>query len=146
MGLLDFPEKVRFIQNEEVKKASYVFKNKEKFVAAAKNNAKLKELSHKAILKISKSKNGFFVIEPNSRFGKINHLRYADITGVWKAVRYWKDFGIKVGGRLTQGHKTRKRGHSATRQETVQSDPHRTRVKRVQTEVPQKSEAQICVR
>jgi hypothetical protein len=96
MGLLDFPEKLYFKQDVEVKKASYVFKNKDKFLTVGKTRARVKELSHKAILKISKSKNGFFVIEPNSSFGKINQLKYSDITGVWKAVRYWKDFGIRV--------------------------------------------------
>jgi hypothetical protein len=97
MGLLDFPEKISFIQDIPLNKASYVFKNKEKFQIVPKYKARLKELSHKAILKISKSKNGFYVIEPNTRFGKINQLKYADITGIWKAVRYWKEFGVKVG-------------------------------------------------
>ena len=103
MGLLDFPEEISFPQTVEVKRASYVFKNKDRFVCVAKNKARLKELSHKALLKISKSKNGYYVIEPNSRFGKINQLKYADITGIWKAVRYWKDFGVKVG--VTKGVK-----------------------------------------
>ena len=96
MGLLDFPKEIPYAQNVEIKKASYVFKSKEKFFSVAKNRARVKEIAHKGLLKISKSKNGFFVIEPNSRFGKINQLKYSDITGIWKAVRYWKDFGIKV--------------------------------------------------
>lgn len=96
MGLLDFPKNLEFDTNIEVKNASYIFKDKNDFIAFSKKKAVSCKLTRKAILKISKSKGGFFVIEPNTKFGKVNDLRYSDITGVWKAVRYWNDFGIQV--------------------------------------------------
>ena len=96
MGLLDFPLKIHFKEKLEVKRASYVFKNKTNFFVVPKNKAKMKRVSYKGLVKISKSKHGFFVIEPNSKFGKINDLKYTDITGVWKTVRYWTEFGMKV--------------------------------------------------